>query len=129
MNLNECILEMLKGSTQIAPMLGDTLLEKTGVEPDTLNDALDDLQGRGALNRAEITREGSTFTVLWPTGITPRAMGWTPAIRRDGCHGCAHGQARAGQPGAPNWYRTKGAFLTSWGAICNEFKPHEASHG
>jgi len=76
MTLPDRILELLKGRSQHKPLLGDDLLAKTGADPDELNDALDDLQGRGALNRAEITRFDRTFTALWPTGLPPQSASW-----------------------------------------------------
>lgn len=75
-NHSERILEMLKGSTQTNPTHGAFLLAKTGLDPDSLNDVLDDLHGRGAINRATITKDGRTWTALWPTGIPPRALSW-----------------------------------------------------
>ncbi len=76
MNLQDRILELLKGRSQHKPLLGNDLLAKTGADPDDVNDALDDLQGRGALNRVEITRGDRTFTALWPTGLVPRNLSW-----------------------------------------------------
>ena len=77
MNHSEHILELLKKHTAQHPMRGDDLVKKLGIDPDEINDLLDDLQGRGALNRADITRPGhSSFTALWPTGLTPRNTSW-----------------------------------------------------
>ena len=76
MNAHDSILDMLQGHSQFNPLRGDDLLAKIGLDPDTLNDLLDDLRGRGALNRAEITKGGETFTALWPTGIPPRQLSW-----------------------------------------------------
>jgi hypothetical protein len=74
--LADDILAMLKGHTAQKPLRGDFLLAKLNLDPDTCNDLLDDLQNRGALNRAEITRAGETYTALWPTGLAPRALSW-----------------------------------------------------
>lgn len=76
MTLQDRILELLKGRSQHKPLIGDDLLAKTGADPDEVNDALNDLQGRGALNRVEITRGDRTFTALWPTGLVPRNLSW-----------------------------------------------------
>lgn len=77
MNAQDSIMHHLKGHTAQKPMRGDSLLAALGLEPDTLDSLLDDLQGRGALCRAEITRHGEkTWTALWPTGLVPRAMSW-----------------------------------------------------
>ncbi len=76
MTLSDRILELLKGRSQHKPLLGDDLLAKTGADPDEVNEALDDLHGRGALNRAEITRGDRTFTAIWPTGLVPRNLSW-----------------------------------------------------
>ncbi len=71
------ILELLKGHSQFKPLRGDDLVaELRHLDPDTLNDMIDDLQGRGAINRAEITKNGKTYTALWPTGLVPRALSW-----------------------------------------------------
>ena len=76
MNHSEHILNMLKGHTAQKPLRGNFVVAKLGLDPDTINDLLDDLQGRGAINRAEITQNGETYTALWPTGITPRNLSW-----------------------------------------------------
>ena len=76
MNAHDSILHHLRAATAQKPMRGDDLLAKLGLEPDTLNELLDDLQGRGALNRAEITRDGKTWTAIWPTGLVPRNLSW-----------------------------------------------------
>ncbi len=71
------ILELLKGHSQFKPLRGDDLVaELRHLDPDTLNDMIDDLQGRGAINRAEITKDGKTYTALWPTGLVPRNLSW-----------------------------------------------------
>lgn len=71
------ILELLKGHTQHKPLRGDDLVAQLrNLDPDTLDAMLDDLQGRGALCRAEITKNGHTYTALWPTGLVPRALSW-----------------------------------------------------
>lgn len=76
MNLQDRILELLKGRSQHKPLLFDDIYAKTGADKADINAAIDDLQGRGALNRAEITRGDRTFTALWPTGLVPRALSW-----------------------------------------------------
>jgi hypothetical protein len=71
------ILGLLKGCTQNKPLRGDDLAaELHHLTPNAINDLLDDLQGHGALNRAEITRDGETYTALWLTGIMPRTTSW-----------------------------------------------------
>ena len=77
LSLDAAILQALAGTSGQTPMRGDDLLAHLGLgkDPDRVNDALEDLVDRRAVNRAEITRNGHTHTVLWLTGARPAPIG------------------------------------------------------
>lgn len=96
MTLREHILKALAGASSQKPVRGDALLQRLGVGPDTLNDALEDLRARNAINRSEITKGGETYTVVWPTGVAPAAIPW----RGQSINGHTQADARAAHQAA-----------------------------
>ncbi|HAF44694.1 MAG TPA: hypothetical protein DCK83_07080 [Gallionellaceae bacterium] len=64
------ILAMLAGCDSQKPMPFDTLVEKTGLLPETLSLVLDQMQHSlpATINSCAITKGGSKQTVYWPTG-------------------------------------------------------------
>ena len=66
------VLAMLGGASAVAPMLFDELLERSGLRATTLQSILDALFEARQIQRCQITRNGQTQLVLWPTGVIVR---------------------------------------------------------
>lgn len=65
------ILNLMAGSSSAKPMPFDTLVEKSGLLPDTLRNVLDQMANSmpASICRATITRGSNTSEVYWPTGM------------------------------------------------------------
>jgi hypothetical protein len=106
------ILTMLEGCSSAKPMEFDTLIEKTGLLPDTLAMVLAQMQHSlpATINSCIITRAGKSRTVYWPTGASLDKQGnsWretatvahipAPTIRSSAAALTAYNKVRA-EPG------------------------------
>lgn len=66
--MREQILQHIAKAHAQSPFREDQLQRGIGVDAKLLAQALDELYARREINRAEVTRKGETFGVVWPTG-------------------------------------------------------------
>ncbi|MEW5905129.1 MAG: hypothetical protein AB1722_12400 [Pseudomonadota bacterium] len=65
------IIDQLKGCSSTNPMPFEQLLDKTGLQADTLHMVLHQMQHSvpASINSASVTKQGKTQLLIWPTGV------------------------------------------------------------
>lgn len=73
----EKILALMSGCDQHKPMPFSALLEKSGLQPDTLSMVLRQMRYDipMQINSITLTRDGSTQDMYWPTGVVKHGIG------------------------------------------------------
>ena len=73
MKTHEQILSLMTKSHAQAPMQFNSLLDISGLQPDTLNMVLDQMYDARKINQAKVTRAGIEQREVWPVAIVNKA--------------------------------------------------------